>query len=217
MGDPVTGEDDRAAVSRDLLARWDDLMPGHPALGRRLVAAYADDGRRYHHVGHLADVLAHVDALASAAADPRAVELAAWFHDAVYDVHAPDNEERSALLADAELAAAGVAPAVVAEVVRLVRLTAGHAASPDDANGSVLCDADLAVLARDPDAYDVYARQIRDEYAHVGDDDFKAGRAAVLRQLLDLPTLYRTAPARAWETRARANLTRELADLEAAG
>ncbi|SCE75115.1 hypothetical protein GA0074695_0817 [Micromonospora viridifaciens] len=86
----------------------------------------------------------------------------------------------------------------------------------DDPDGALLCDADLAVLAAPPDAYDHYAAAIRDEYAHVADADFRAGRAAVLASLLALPALYRL-PAlhRRWEAVARANLSRELAALGA--
>ena len=99
-------------------------------------------------------------------------------------------------------------------MARLVRLTATHAAGPDDANGVVLCDADLSILASGPDAYAAYTRAVRVEYAHVPEDDFRRGRAAVLRQLLDLPKLFGTDRGRrAWEPTARANLTRELARL----
>ena len=79
----------------------------------------------------------------------------------------------------------------VDEVRRLVLLTAGHTATADDRNGAVLCDADLAILAAVPDAYDDYAVRVRAEYAHVPDELFRVGRATVLRQLLELPALFR--------------------------
>jgi len=75
----------------------------------------------------------------------------------------------------------------------------------------LLCDADLAVLARSTDGYDRYAAAIREEYAHVPEEAFRAGRAAVLRHLLDLPAVYRLPRLRdRWEEPARANLRREL-------
>jgi predicted metal-dependent HD superfamily phosphohydrolase len=96
-------------------------------------------------------------------------------------------------------------------VVRLVLLTAGHDAEPGDANGAVLCDADLAVLAGPPDAYAAYASAVREEYAHLSDEEFTAGRIAVLERLLGLPSLYRLGDvADDWTPRARANLTAEL-------
>jgi predicted metal-dependent HD superfamily phosphohydrolase len=114
------------------------------------------------------------------------------------------------------LAGLDVPPAAVAEVSRLVLLTAGHAAGAGDRDGGLLCDADLAVLAGEPGAYDEYAAAVRREYAHVADPEFRAGRAAVLRRLLALPALYRLPELRAaWEPTARANLARELAALTA--
>ena len=106
----------------------------------------------------------------------------------------------------------GLVPdARVDEVERLVLLTAGHEPAADDANGAVLCDADLAVLAGPPDAYAAYASAVREEYAHLSDAEFTAGRIAVLEHLLALPTLYRTPEAaRLWTERAAANLSAEL-------
>lgn len=75
----------------------------------------------------------------------------------------------------------------------------------------MLCDADLAILAAAPKEYGTYAAQVREEYGFVPDDAFREGRAAVLRQLLGLPRLFRTPHGvAAWEPRARQNLTTEL-------
>jgi len=99
----------------------------------------------------------------------------------------------------------------IAEVERLVLLTAGQDVAPGDANGSVLCDADLAVLASPPAAYAAYASAVREEYRHVPDEAFAAGRAAVLERLLALPALYRLPElAERWTAPARANLAAEL-------
>ncbi|NRQ32013.1 metal-dependent phosphohydrolase [Nonomuraea sp. NN258] len=184
--------------------------PAARAVGAELRARWAEPHRRYHDPAHLAAVLAAVDLLADVAADPDAVRLAAWFHDAVYDGRPGWDEERSAQLAQSRLPRCGVPVARVAEVARLVRLTAAHdRVAEDDSNGAVLCDADLSVLGRP--GYDVYAANIRAEYAHVPDDLFAKGRAEVLARLLATPRLYRTERGRdLWESRARANLTAEL-------
>ena len=175
-----------------------------------LVAAWSEPHRRYHDLAHLAAVLGLVGELATAAADPAAVRLAAWYHDAVYDPTRPDNEQVSAQRARAGLR--GLVPDERIDAVeRLVLLTAGHDPEPGDADGAVLCDADLAVLAGPPDAYAAYASAVREEYGHLSDEAFTAGRIAVLEQLLALPVLYRLpAVADAWTPRARANLTAEL-------
>ena len=175
-----------------------------------IIGAWSEPHRRYHDLAHLAAVLGLVGALAGTADDPDAVRLAAWYHDIAYDPERTDNEEVSAGRARAGLR--GLVPDDrVDEVERLVLLTAGHDPAPDDANGAVLCDADLAVLAGPPDAYAAYASAIREEYGHLSDEEFTAGRIAVLEHLLALPALYRTPEAaRQWADRAAANLTAEL-------
>ena len=176
-----------------------------------VVGAWSEPHRRYHDLAHLAAVLGIVDQLAGAAPDPVAVRLAAWYHDVAYDPERGDNEQVSA--ARARIGLLGlVDDATGAEVERLVLLTAGHDPAPDDANGAVLCDADLAVLASPPEAYAAYASAVRAEYRHLSDETFTAGRTAVLEQLLGLPTLYRLPEVAAQLTeRARANMTAELA------
>lgn len=137
-------------------------------------------------------VLLRIDELAEHADDLPTVQLAAWFHDAVYRPDRSENEERSAALAERALPELGIGAARTAEVARLVRLTVTHDPAPDDPDGEVLCDADLAVLAGSPDQYAAYAAAVRAEYAFVPDPDFTAGRTAVLTQLLSLPRLFRT-------------------------
>ena len=175
-----------------------------------LLAAYAHPARRYHDTRHLTEVLDRLDELPDRF-DRLAVTLAAWFHDGVYDGE-PGAEERSARWASTVLGDHD--PALAAEVARLVRLTETHRPADDDTNGCALSDADLAILAAAPERYAEYVAAVREEYAHVPDDAFRAGRAHILQALLDLPSIYRLPPLRrAWEERARANLATELAGL----
>ena len=115
----------------------------------------------------------------------------------------------------AERALVPVLPAEeVAEVARLVRVTADHRPADADEHGALLCDADLAVLGSEPARYERYVSAVRQDYSHVSDEDWQDGRAAVLRRLLELDPLYRTEPARTlWLERAQENLRRELATL----
>ena len=184
------------------------------SLVAQLYSRYDEPWRRYHDRRHLVAVLGYVEELAGLADDADAVRMAAWFHDAVYDPGRQDNEAASAELAQALLPAHGVGPAQVAEVVRLVRLTAGHDPVDGDANGAVLCDADLAVLGGEPATYQRYVDRVREEYRGLDDATFAAGRARVLEALLALPQLFRTAIARErWDASARRNLAGELRDL----
>jgi len=190
-------------------ARSDVAQAGSGLLGR-----YAELHRRYHDLAHLDDVLRHVDELAEHARDVHVVRLAAWFHDAVYDPTAEDNEESSARLAETTLSELRVEDAIVGEVARLVRGTADHAPMPGDLDAEVLCDADLAILASPPERYQVYVEAVRAEYEHLDDQAFATGRAGILRRLLGRDPMFNTPTGRQrWEAAARANVTSELARL----
>jgi predicted metal-dependent HD superfamily phosphohydrolase len=186
------------------------------AVAAELLARWSEPHRRYHTLDHLWFMLTIIDAHAAEAHDPDLVRLAAWFHDAIYDPRTPGdgNEQASAILSARLLHRCAVPAAKIAELMRLVRLTAGHAVGDADRDAALLADADLAVLARDWPSYVAYAEAIRAEYAHVPDEAFRIGRSTVLRHLLALPALYRVPRLhRDWEQKARANLTRELAGL----
>ena len=203
----------------DLLAAWNQLIarhtadPGATGVGQRLLDAWADPRRTYHCVAHLREVLNRVEELAAHAEDPDAVRLAAWYHDAVY-AGLPDDEQRSAQRAEQELAALGVAPQLVDEVARLVRMTVTHDPARGDRNAEVLSDADLSALALPAADYRRNTAAIRAEYAHISDDAFRKGRVQVLVAMLECPALFRTDHGhQEWEDAARANMRAELADL----
>lgn len=195
----------RAAV----VTAWGRL--GLPtALRDDLLRRWSEPHRHYHDVRHLAQCLT---ALGQLGCRDRVVELAAWFHDSVYDGVPGEDEERSAALAESSLGEL-ISADEVAEVSRLVRMTATHA--PVDARGALLSDADLSILGQIPGRYHVYVRDVRLDYAHVDDAAWRVGRAQVLRQLLAMEPLFRTTEGRdLWEGRARENLAAELARLAA--
>jgi predicted metal-dependent HD superfamily phosphohydrolase len=188
-----------------LADRWP--LPDHLDLRDELLAAWDRPG--YHDLLHLTEVLDRLDQLADAGADvDMTVVLAAWFHDAVYD-GGPDDEERSAQWAERVLPAEHAT-----EVARLVRMTVHHRPADDDPAGCALSDADLGILAALRERYDAYVASVRADFSHVGDDDFRVGRSAVLRDLAAKPHLFHTSPGRElWEASARANLDRELREL----
>lgn len=204
---------------QDLLDAWTALIarhtgdPGATEAGRDLLARWAQPHRRYHSITHLRDVLDRVEELAAFADDTDAVRLAAWYHDCVYE-GLPDDEERSARRAEAELSRLGVDPRLVDEVARLVRMTVTHDPATGDRNGEVLSDADLAALAAPAGEYRLNTAAIRTEYAHIPDDVFRKGRLQVLLALLEGPGVFRTALGRQrWEAAARGNLHAEMAAL----
>lgn len=194
-----------------LQARWPAGLPAE--VRDELLERWSEPHRHYHGTPHLLAVLEALDTLEAPTRPPGDVLIAAWFHDAVYDGVANRDEEASASLA-VELLDGELPPAEIAEIARLVRLTATHDPAPEDETGALLCDADLAVLGGSPAEYERYVQRVRADYAHVADHEWTLGRAAVLDRLLALGPLYRTARGQQlWAVRASANLRTELAAL----
>ena len=195
-----------------LLDRWNTVMPGHDALFLDLLDRWSEPHRHYHGCTHLLSVLESLDLLTDPSDPPRTVLLAAWFHDAVYRGVAGQDEEESARLAEERLLAAGLPEEEAYEVGRLVRLTSDHRPEPGDDDGALLCDADLSVLGGEPVEYARYVAAVRQDYAHIGDADFAAGRAAAVRRLLELVPLFHSGRAQElWLDAAHRNLKGELA------
>lgn len=191
-------------------------------LGTDLLRRWAEPHRRYHTTVHLAEMLRALEELQGAEGlDPRDVALgrvAAWFHDAVYAValggSGGSGEAESAALAAAALPRLGLDTAGVATVVGLVEDTVRHAVAERTGLRAAFHDADLWILASEPDRFDEYCAQVREEYAAVPDELYAAGRRVVLTDLVQGDHLYLTAHARSgWEERGRRNLARELARL----
>jgi predicted metal-dependent HD superfamily phosphohydrolase len=187
------------------------------AVRNELMARYSEPHRRYHTMVHIEDCLAQVTASTDMDDNQRALmDAAIWFHDAIYDSTRSDNEAESAKLAADRLAVEGAPQAFIDEVVRLILLTAGHSVQADDALGARLVSIDLSILGADPDRYDAYAAAIREEYAHVPEPLYRAGRAAILGRFLESEALFADPIwAARFEALARANLTREIAALTA--
>lgn len=187
------------------------------AVRDELTTRYGEPHRRYHTMVHVQDCLDKLAACDDLSPDERRLlEAALWFHDAVYDPTRNDNEAESARLAENRLAAMGEPADFIAEVSRLILLTAGHTVEPGDRLGARLVSIDLSILGADPAAYDAYAAGIRFEYGHVPEPLYRAGRAAVMSRFVESPALF---PDPDWAARldapARANLRREIASLTA--
>jgi predicted metal-dependent HD superfamily phosphohydrolase len=184
-----------------------------------LISRHREAHRHYHGVRHVTWVVRHVEELAAAepVGDIAAVVVAAFFHDAIYDPRATDNEAASGRLADRELTVLGWDEVRREQVAAMVEATATHDVPTETAietDTAVLLDADLAVLGSDPASYQAYVAGVRSEYAHVSADDWRTGRTQVLRSFLDRPALFATPTGREWwEARARANLAAEVASL----
>jgi predicted metal-dependent HD superfamily phosphohydrolase len=165
-------------------------------------------------------MLAALDTLSAAAGlhsrELHLARVAAWLHDAVYDVHAPagDSERESAALARKLLPSLGVASADIRSVEALILLTIDHGDGLAGALADVFTDADLAILAAPAERFDAYCSQVRAEYSHVPEASYNQARSAILAALVGRPEVYRTSFARSeWTAAARGNVAREIGRL----
>lgn len=180
-----------------------------------LLEHYSEPHRSYHNLSHILALLRHADAERAQIVHPETVELAIWFHDAIYDTRATDNEERSAAWAGEALQAMGTDTALISAVQAAIRATQAHdAKSPRNPDLLLFLDIDLAILGTPEDVYDDYSRAIRAEYHWVGEATYRAGRSEVLKRFLARPALFHTPSiANRLEARARRNIARELQQL----
>lgn len=186
---------------------------GAETLHAELLARYAEPHRGYHTQQHLDECLALFGEFSHLADRPAEVEIALWFHDAIYDVHRHDNEALSADWARSALLQAGAAADVAERVAALV-LATRHSVAPAMPDEQLLVDIDLAILGAAPARFAEYEVQIRREYAHVPAALFSEKRGAILAGFLARPVLYGTPALRErFEARARANLQAALSAL----
>ncbi len=200
----------------NLQSSWERLWAGIDASGDgtrmrdELIARYSEPWRKYHTLQHLQECICTFESVRRLAIHPEEIEAALWFHDAVYELRANDNEERSARLAEAVLATAGISPEAVARVVALV-LATRHTAAPALADEQLLVDIDLSILGAAGPRFAEYERQIRDEYAFVPEPVFREKRRAILQSFVKRRQIFGTPHFHGLlEAQARCNLERAI-------
>jgi predicted metal-dependent HD superfamily phosphohydrolase len=198
-------------MSRPGQDRWLRLWEAANASGdgvpwyEKLKHAYAEPQRHYHNQRHIAECLAEFDSARHLAQQPIGVEFALWFHDAVYDPKASDNEEQSAAMARSCLETASL-PQLATTVSKLVMATKSHRTEADP-DAALMVDVDLSILGQGEQRFAEYEAQIRDEYGFVPDLIFNFKRAEILGRFLVRERIYTTDFfASRYERQARHNL-----------
>lgn len=200
------------ALHANWAAAWHALGVASPgdALCDELQRRYAEPQRHYHTMQHLGECLAWFEREKALAERPGEVALALWFHDAIYDVHAHDNEACSADWARRAMLDAGVDTTAADRVHALVMATR-HDAVPQGRDAELLIDIDLSILGAERARFDEYERQVQAEYAFVPDEVRLPRRRAILQRFLDRKAIYATPRMHAQlEARARTNLQRSI-------
>jgi predicted metal-dependent HD superfamily phosphohydrolase len=201
------------------IARWQSVWrelgaaDSNSELFQRLVACYSEPHRKYHTMQHLEECFALMDRVGSSAEQPAEVELALWFHDAIYNTRKSDNEKRSAEWARESAIAGSVSDDQATRIFELVMATR-HNALPVGRDAEVLVDVDLGILGAEAPRFDEYETQIRQEYSWVPDFIYRRERRKVLQEFANRTSVYSTKYFRdEFESRARDNLTRSLSRL----
>lgn len=205
----------------NLSTRWNSFIQSIGSCSREqsnavfleLQKSYNSPPRAYHNINHIADCLGLYDRVRT---EPNnAIELAIWYHDAIYKPLSTTNEQDSADLLRAVSDRLGFDKSIVKDAERLVLITAHHkmATAFDE---QMLADIDCSILATDPRRYDQYAKAVRSEYAEVIDSEYRAGRLKFLDGVLFQRAIFHTQWAHEldYDNRARLNISREINQLE---
>jgi predicted metal-dependent HD superfamily phosphohydrolase len=178
-----------------------------------LLTAYSEKHRHYHTVEHIDHCLHELDREIALASEPAEVEFALWFHDAVYNPHRSDNEEKSAELACALMQRHLGASERIARVHAHIMATR-HEAPATTPDSQLVVDIDLSILGASEEAYARFEENVRKEYRWVPSIIFRRKRAEILLSFLDRPNIYSTQPFRSrYEAQARRNLESAIAAL----
>ena len=188
----------------------------------QLLEAYQQPHRFYHTAAHIEACLHQLDFLQTLiqtegarneTARPAEIEVALWFHDAVYVSKATDNEAQSARWAAQALHQSRVDATVIDRIVTMI-LATKHDRAPDTCDCALLLDLDLSILGQAPEHFAAYEQHIRSEYHWVPEEQYRTGRTAILKGFLTRSTLYHTPFFQErLEAQARWNLERSIIQL----
>lgn len=197
-----------ALVPKDDAHNLGEVSRAGETLMNTLIAAYNEPQRKYHTEQHLRECLTLFNEHIQLAQAPAEIEMALWFHDAIYDVKATGskNEDQSADWAEDELRKASVAPERIARIKHHI-LATKHSALPQGTDQQLLVDIDLAILGARPERFAEYEQQVRQEYRHVPGLIFNWKRKQILKEFLARSPIYATPELRErFEGQARKNL-----------
>lgn len=192
-----------------------DIVPQF--LFKELIQAYSSTDRFYHNLTHINSCFFIFDQTKFLAVHPEEVELAIWFHDAIYDTRRDDNEQKSAEWAEKIISQSGLNSSAAERVSGLI-LATRHRTEASETDARLVVDVDLSILGTDPEVFWRYEENIRKEYAWVPESLFRLKRAEILRSFLNREYIYYHTQYRGmFEEKARSNLKQAVAKLSDAG
>lgn len=198
--------------------RWAKLMQAfslsaHLDVYEKLVIAYREKQRAYHTLVHIDACLRHLDTVTEQTDNPHEIEMALWFHDAVYNPFSSTNEQDSADWAEKFLKGNGIAGDSVERIYALIMITQNHS-NTKEIDAGLMLDIDLSILGASPEIYDQFEKDVRKEYKRVPWFIFKKKRKEILQSFLANDRIYNHSYFfEMLEAQARENLSRAIASL----
>lgn len=198
--------------------RWRSLMhslklPPSIDCYESLVEAYKEKHRHYHTVTHINAMLGHFNDVKHLAEEPLEVELAIWFHDAIYNPLSNSNEKDSAEWAKNFLVSSGGEAGSADRVYQMIMATK-HDGDITDNDHKLIVDIDLTILGSDKAVYDGFEANIRKEYKLIPSFIFRRKRKEILKSFIAEKNIYKLDYfAEKFETQARENISRAISKL----
>ena len=178
-----------------------------------LIKAHAEPHRAYHTLDHIAACLRHLDDVRDQTQRPDEIEMAFWFHDAVYEPFSTTNEEDSAEWAADWLQDQGLDKSAISRIADHILDTKSHD-TPASLDGRFMLDIDLSILGTPVSIYDQFEVNVRREYRRVPRFIFRKKRKAILESFLTRERIYGTEYFHnKLDGQARENLKRAIANL----
>lgn len=175
---------------------------------------YTQNGRYYHTVSHLDQVLKELLPVRKQIEDWQTLIFSIAYHDVVYEAGRQNNEEESADWACKQLSCLVLPEAQKQRCKSQILATKRHEIS-EDPDSNFFIDADLSVLGFQPEHYRHYTQMVRKEFGTFPEMVYNEGRHKVLSYFLQLPSIYKTQYFKAlYEEQARANILSELKTLK---
>lgn len=155
----------------------------------KLQNSYNEKHRHYHNNKHIEATLKHLENAKGLAEDYEAIEIAIWFHDAIYKIFSSSNESDSANWAAKFLKENNASDDLIKKIHKLIMATLHNATSIDN-DEQLLVDIDLSILGSSPEVYSEFEKQVRKEYRLIPDFIYKRKRKEVLNSFLERKRIY---------------------------
>jgi predicted metal-dependent HD superfamily phosphohydrolase len=178
-----------------------------------IVSNYSNKKRHYHNLLHLENLVQQLSAYREIISDWDVILFSVFYHDVIYNTLKQDNEEKSALFAEEKLKIINAGNEQVEKCKATILATKSHELNKDN-DINLFTDADLSILGANWNDYNIYAKQIRQEYSIYPDLIYNPGRKKVLHHFLHMKNIFKTAEfSERLEKQARLNLEKELREL----